>query len=345
MKASQWRQWRASLRDTWLLLNEFRTPLFLFTIAVLGIGLFYDGRARLVHEATGSLAESIYLVLSLAFFQPAGDFPDDVFLQIVFFIMPIIGLSTLASGLADFGMLIFNRKLRNKEWEMAVASTFNNHTILVGLGHLGYRVVQNLHAMDEPVVAIELNPSADLVQTVQAMGIPVIQDDATREAALQAAGITRARTIVMCSQNDALNLQIAVRARNLKPDIRVVVRIFDDDFAESLQKQFGFLAMSATSMAAPAFAAAAGGADVTRPITVENESLSLARLALEPDSKLIGKTICQVEDRYDLNVVLLKRKGQPDVQPANDRVLEKHDTLAVLGNPQQISLLVHDSHA
>lgn len=344
MKPSQWRQWRASLRDTWLLLNEFRTPLILFTMAVLGMGLFYDWRAQQVGEATNSLAESIYLALSLAFFQPSGDFPKDILLQMVFFIMPVLGLSTLAAGLADFGFLIFNRKSRSKEWEMAVASTFSNHTILVGLGHLGYRVVQNLHAMDEPVVAIELNPSADLVQTVQALGIPVIQDDASREAALQAAGITRARTIVMCSQNDAMNLQIAVRARNLNPDIRVVVRIFDDEFAEALQKQFGFHAMSATSMAAPAFAAAAGGADVTRPITVENETLSLARLTIEKGCKLVNQTIGQVEDDYDLSVVLLKRKNQPDVQPANDRILAPNDTLAVLGNPQKISLLVHDSH-
>ena len=54
--------------------------------------------------------------------------------------MPIIGIGILAQGLADFGSAIFNRKTRNKEWEMAVASTLNKHTILVGLGHLGYRV-------------------------------------------------------------------------------------------------------------------------------------------------------------------------------------------------------------
>ncbi len=75
-----------------------------------------------------------------------------------------------------------------------------------------------------------------------------------------------------------MNLQIALKARSLNPDIEVVIRIFDEDFAHSLQEQFGFTALSATEMAAPVFAAAAAGADVTNPISIEGQQLSLARL-------------------------------------------------------------------
>jgi Trk K+ transport system NAD-binding subunit len=239
--------------------------------------------------------------------------------------------------------MLFNRRARSKEWEMAVASTFSDHTILVGLGHLGYRVVQNLHSMEEPVVVIELNPSVDLIATVQSMNIPVLQDDATRQLALEAAGIRQARTIVLCSQNDSINLQIAVKARNLNPGIRVVIRIFDDDFAQSLQEQFGFTALSATSMAAPAFAAAAAGADVTRPITVEGQALSLGRICIGKKSKLRGLEVSATEQKYDVSVVLLKRAGEPDMHPSGERILAEGDTLAVLGNPQRISILVHDN--
>jgi Trk K+ transport system NAD-binding subunit len=226
---------------------------------------------------------------------------------------------------------------------MAVASTFSNHTILIGLGHLGYRVIQNLHEMDEPVVVIELNPSADLTATVQAMNIPVLQDDATRQLALEAAGVRRARTILLCTQNDSMNLQIAVKARSLNPNIRVVIRIFDDDFAQSLQEQFGFSALSATSMAAPAFAAAAAGADVTRPITIEGEALSLGRLKVGKVSKLNNANVARIEQKYEVSVVMLKRAGEPDLHPLGTRILNEGDTLAVLGNPQKISVLVHDN--
>ena len=63
---------------------------------------------------------------------------------------------------------------------MAVASTMSNHIILIGLGHLGYRIVQKLNEMGENIVVIELNPSVDTFSSIQAMNIPVIQDDATR---------------------------------------------------------------------------------------------------------------------------------------------------------------------
>jgi voltage-gated potassium channel len=148
---------------------------------------------------------------------------------------------------------------------------------------------------------------------------------------------------VLCSQNDSLNLQIAVKARSLNPQIRVVIRIFDDDFAQSLQEQFGFTALSATGMAAPAFAAAAAGADVTRPIMVEGEALSLGRLCVGKTSKLQNVDVSNIEQRYDLSVVLLKRAGEPDMHPSGERTLKEGDTLAVLGNPQKISVLVHDN--
>src|SRR5689334_7367338 len=229
--------WRASLRDTLLLLEQFRTPLILFSVAMVGIGSVYYYASHQLGEPLGSLAESIYLMLTLTFLQPSGNFPTHPFLQIWFFLMPIIGVVTLAQGLADFGILFFNRRARSKEWEMAVASTFNKHTVLIGLGHLGYRVVGKMHEMEESVVVIELNPSADLIAEVQKMGIPIIHDDATRPAALEAAGVERAHTVMLCMQNDAVNLQVALKARSMNPKIRVVIRIFDEDFARALHEQ------------------------------------------------------------------------------------------------------------
>lgn len=337
------RKLRASWRDTTLLLREFRQPLILFSLTLLlGANLYYQ-LARGYGEPIRSFSEAVYLMLTLTFLQAGGEFPTQPLLQAFYFGMPLIGLVILAQGLADFGYLLFNRRARSKEWEMAVASTFENHTILVGLGHLGYRVVQNLFKMEEPVVVIELNPNADLFGTVQGMNIPVIQDDATRQTVLEAAGIRRAKTIVLCSQNDSMNLQIAVKARSLSPTIRVVIRIFDDDFAESIHQQFGFVALSATSMAAPAFAASAAGADVTRPITVEGQSLSLGRLTISKGSKLHWRSVAEVQTRYDVSIVLLKKQGQADLHPSGKEVLREGDVIAVLGAPDRLNAVVHDN--
>ncbi len=335
--------WRVGLRETGVLLREFRLPVLIFAGAIVGLGLLYHFLAAQAGEPLNSVPEAIYLMLTLTFLQPSGNFPHAAILQVFYFLLPIIGVVTLAQGLADFGVMLFNRRARSKEWEVAVASTFHDHAVLVGLGHLGFRVVQKLHEMKEHVVVIEQNPDVDLFAAAQKLRIPIIQDDATRPIALENAGIPRARTIILCTQNDSINLQIALKARKLNPQIRVVIRIFDEDFAESLRDQFGFVALSGTGMAAPVFAAAVAGADVTHPISVEGQQLSLARLTIQPAAEFIGKSVGFVEDNYHLSMVLLRRDHHTEMHPTDDKLLEQGDVLAVLGGPEQISNLMHDN--
>jgi voltage-gated potassium channel len=122
------RRWRANLRETQILLREFRRPLVTFALAVVGLGLVYHFLARQVGEPLDSLPEAIYLMLTLAFLQPSGSFPNTPILQVFYFALPVIGMITVAQGLADFGVMLFNRRARSKEWEMAIASTYNKHT-------------------------------------------------------------------------------------------------------------------------------------------------------------------------------------------------------------------------
>jgi Trk K+ transport system NAD-binding subunit len=338
----QIRQWKAGWRDTLILMREFQSPLILFAVAVIGGGLIYRLIANAVGEPIESLSEAIYVVLTAAFLQPVGEFPKYFGLQLFHFLMPLIGVVILAQGLADFGSLLFNRRARNKEWEMAVASTMNKHIVLIGLGHLGFRIVQRLHEMGESVVAIELNPGSHTTIAARELGISVIEGDARHNSALDGANIKEARTIILASQHDAMNLQIALKARSLNPKIQVVIRIFDEDFAHSLQDQFGFVALSATEMAAPVFAAAAAGADVTNPISIEGQLLSLARLTIPESSILSSKTVGYVEDNYHLNIILLRHDHQSEMHPTDQCPLHAGDTLAVLGGPEQLSRLMQD---
>ena len=338
------RHWKAGWRDTLILLNEFRTPLFIFMVAVIGGGLLYKAIAEWVGQPPiPSTSEAIFIILTAAFLQPAGDFPQYFGLQIFHFIMPLVGIIILAQGLADFGSLLFNRRARNKEWEMAVASTMNNNIVLVGLGHLGYRIAQRLHQMGKNIAIVELKADQHTVIAAREMGIPVIEEDARNATALDGANIKDARTIILASQNDAMNLQIALKARSLNPKIQVVIRIFDEDFAQALHEQFGFIALSATEMAAPVFAAAAAGADVTNPISIEGQQLSLARLTIAPSSLLAHKTVGYVEDNYHLNIILLRRDHTSEMHPTDISPLNAGDTLAVLGGHEQLSKLMQDS--
>jgi len=334
----------ASLRDTALLLREFRTALIVFLVAIFSSGALYFSIAQQVGEPLRNFTEAIYIVLSLAFFQPPGDFPESPFLEAFFFFMPLVGIISLALGLADFGYLVFNRRARSKEWEMAIASTLEKHHVLVGLGHLGFHVVEHLKvAMNQQIAVIEQNPSADMFKAVQDMDIPIISDDASREFVLEAAGVRRAKSIILCMQNDAVNLKIALKARSMNPNIRVIIRIFDDDFAKALTEQFGFMALSGTGLAAPAFAASATDAEITRPVSIEGEALSLARIHINPGCKLENETVGGIEDGYNTSIILVRHDGTSNFHPVDSHPILANDIIAVLGRPDILHQLIHDS--
>ncbi len=324
-------------------MRQFAWPLLIFALVIIGGGLLYYILALNAGEPVDTPAEAVYLALGMALLQSSGDFPHVWYLQLFYFAMPVIGLGILAAGLADFGTLFFNRRARRKEWEMAVASTFNRHLVLIGLGHLGFRVMQTLVETGQEVVVIEQDPKANLAGEARRLGVPVIQDDGRRLEALEGAGTAKARGILLCTQNDVLNLQIAFMAQRLNPDIEVVVRIFDDQFAADVAQKFGFRALSATGLAAPAFASAAAGVDVTRPITVDGRPFSLASLTIHSGSRLAGLSVGQIEAEMDVSVVLLRRNGTSDPHPAADQLIAAHDVIAVLGEPDYIARLTGES--
>ena len=300
--------------------------------------------AIIANEPFDNLPEAIYSVLGLAFLQPTGEFPAAWYLQLFYFFLPIGGIFLVAMGLADFGLMVFNRRARGKEWEMAVASTYENHIVVVGLGHLGFRVVKKLFSLDLNVVVIDIQPDPNLSEHIQSLGLPIIEDNGTREAILLAAGIETARTIVLCTQNDSLNLQIALKARNLNPEIDVVMRIFDDDFACSLQKQFGFRALSATGMAAPVFAASAANIDLTSPINIEGVPHNLARLIISQGSKVGGMLVEDIEEKFNVSVVMVIQGGVKDFHPSGEIRIKDRDTIAIIGVPGNINKVVQMNH-
>lgn len=343
MKHSKKRLFRrieAIWRDTTLLLKEFFWPLIIFCVILIGGGILYYNLGIQAHEPVSSLPEAIYLVLGLIFLQPTIPFPNDWHLQLFFFLLPAIGLSVIVQGVAEFATLFLNKRARNKEWEMAVASTFDNHVIIVGLGHLGYQILKNLLQIDLDVVVIELDPDKELITEVQALGIPVIADDANKQTTLENAGIQKAASIILCTQNDPLNMQMAIKAKALNPEIKVVTRIFDEYFADAIRTQFDFIAMSSSVMSAPQFAAAAAGIEMTRPLTIEGESYSLARFDITENSNLIDMSVGDIEQDYDVSLVLIKRNDSTDNHPRSDKLIKANDCIVVLSSPLRIKNII-----
>lgn len=330
----------AALRDTWVLVREFRDGLILFA-AILLIGAL---SFRLLWNASQPeplrFLEALFAMLTMIFLQPTLDFPEQWYLDLYFFVMPVLGIIALARGLSDFAALLFNRRSRQNEWEVAVISTMRDHIIVAGVGHLGIRVVRELVLTDEDVVVIEQKAESSRLDEVRSYDIPVLVGDARSPEVLRRAGIEQASALIVCTNDDLINLQIASRVREIDANIRIVMRMFDDEFARFIAERFGIAAvMSASGMAAPAFAGAATGTEITQTFKVGDQVLAMGRIDVQRGSRLDGATIGEVERSTDASIVLLRSDSGVDLRPPPDALLHAGDEIAVVAALPQIKLL------
>ncbi|WP_316524663.1 NAD-binding protein [Kitasatospora brasiliensis] len=181
------------------------------------------------------------------------------------------------------------------------------HVIVVGLGNVGTRVATQLHDMGVPVVCMERDPQARGIAAVRALGIPVVLGDGPFEQQLRRARLKHSRALVAVSGDDATNLEAALEARHGNPEVRVVVRLFEDDFASHFYRTLDNAASRSVSyLAAPAFAAALMGREVRGTLSVLRHVLLIAELKVEDGSGLIGLNRHDLEDPGGVRVIAVR---------------------------------------
>lgn len=324
---------RAQLRDTRILLRQFRVSLLSFIVlAVGGTLLFWFYYEHPAEHTRLTLNQSVFAAFSLIFFQTGNvAYPDNLWIDLLYYVMPIGGLAIIGDGVVRFGLQLFNKELRKEEWNVSLATTYSHHVIVCGAGRVGYRLIEQLLQFGDEVVAIEHNTDHPFIPRVRdELRVPLIVADARRPDVLKQAGVERAHAIVPCTDNDLTNLEVALNARELNPGIRVVMRLFEPELAQKVSKAFGLgTAFSTSALAAPAFAAAVRQQDIQQALYVDDQLVALSRIDVQPGAALVGKTVAQVEQLLDVNLVLRKHDGQMDLRPEPNLVLDAHDHIIV----------------
>ncbi|MFN8372846.1 MAG: TrkA family potassium uptake protein [Anaerolineae bacterium] len=333
-----WRALRAAWRDTRALAREFRRPLLLFLTTILGGGLLY--RELLAGAGYGYLpiVDMPYIVLRLMVFEPHMDsYPPEPQIIIFWYAMPLLAIYILGSGVSDFMRLFFNRDERRDAWEEAVASTYRNHIIIVGVGHVGLRVLRTLAQMGFDVVAIDQHKKPDIEDELSALDVPMIIGDARDRTILAKAELQYAQSLIACTANDNVNVEVIMRARDLNPDIRIVARMWDDQFSNQLARFMNVQAvLSASDLAAPAFAGAAVGIEITQTLSIHNIDYSMIRLNVEASSFLEGQSIGKLQRENNMDIVLHGRKDEIAVQPDTGVVVKAGDMLVIFARHDHI---------
>ena len=278
-------------------------------------------------------SESLFATYSLFAMQPVYPLPADWALRFVYFVYPLLGLLVVADTVVRVALLLFSRQENQKEWTKVLASTYRDHIILCGLGRVGYRILERLLGWHLDVVVIEKSNDSPFVQRVQQRKVPLLLLDARQEESLITAGIEHAHTLIIATNDDLGNVEIALDGRRLNPKVRVVLRMFDDTIAGKLADAFHLdVAFSSAAVAAPLVAASVLDLEIIGSFALEGRELFTAKLHVPDQSPLVGQTLGQVANHH--RVMILSRKtqsGTMQFSPAPSDPIEAGDCVVVHG--------------
>ncbi len=126
--------------------------------------------------------------------------------------------------------------------------TYKNHIILCGLGRLGHFIAAELLKRGEKIVIIESNETSADVDYFRNLGADVYIGNARLARVLQDVGVVQAQAVIAVVNDDFANLEIGLNARSFQPNLRLILRIFDESMAQKIKENLDIhltLSMSA----------------------------------------------------------------------------------------------------
>ncbi len=170
-------------------------------------------------------------------------------------------------------------------------------------------MLEELNEQHVPVVCIEKSPSGSVMARARALKVPVFERDMRDDDALIHAGVERAKLIIIATNDDLANLEVALDARRLNPKIKTAMRQFDQAIAAKLQQSFDVgYAFSSAAVAAPIVAAKALGLFAAAPeVEAVAPGMRTVEIVVDAGSKHEGKVVAEIERMHSVKIVLARR--------------------------------------
>jgi CPA2 family monovalent cation:H+ antiporter-2 len=188
-------------------------PLALgLTMFQAGEFAFVIGRVGIATESIGAELYSVIMAVTL----------------VTMFITPFISRATTPI----YG---FIRSRRRDEPVMTInieRDELHDHVVMAGAGYMGRAVAGVVRRLGLPIVAIELDQHR--LESCREAGLALIYGDAAHPLVLKAAGIERARVLLITTPAPTVTLAIARHARQLSPELQIVARAESQESLEDL---------------------------------------------------------------------------------------------------------------
>lgn len=280
-------------------------------------------------EGAADFQTTLYSVYRQLFFEPIEELPGRPIGRAIVWVTPLVGVVLVAQGLMKVAAAVFDGEARRDLWDSIMTDQMRGHIVVCGLGHVGYRVVEELRRLGEEIVGLEQNEDGQFVEIVRAWGIPVYIGDARRDELLVTCGVARAKAVVCATSNDLANLEVALDSKRMNPGVRVVMRMFDQRLAGkvggALELDESF---STSALAAPLIAIQATQEGVRSAYRVDTQVRVLAEVVIGP--ALAGETVSAAEDKVACRIV--QRRGADGVTFSTARgrdLLARRDVVIV----------------
>ena len=268
-----------------------------------------------------SLLDAVYFTVETVTTVGYGDYSfrsEPAWLVVFAVLLMMSGALFVAVFFALVTNMLVSRSIEESLGRQKI-TVLRGHVLVIGLGTVGLRVVQQLRDAGRDVVVIEMNEHNRHLGQLRALGVPVSIADATLPEVLASARLSTASAVAVLTSDDLANLETGLAVRDQLgprwPDVTVALRIFDPQLAHSVQQTFGFRYVRSTAaLAAPWFVGAALGLDVLSTFYAGDEPLLVARLTVTPGGGLHGLRMDELAART--RVLALRR--------AADRAVLEH---------------------
>jgi CPA2 family monovalent cation:H+ antiporter-2 len=240
----------------------------------------------------------------------------------------------------------------------------DQHVVICGYGRSGQNLARLLDR--EKISSIALDNDPERVREASTAGHSVVYGDATRREVLIAAGLLRAKALVVSVADTQLALRVLSMVQQTRPGLPVIVRTTDDADIEQL-RQAGAAEVIADIMEGSLMLASHalmllgvplprvlahirstresryelfrgffhGSTDVDEDS--ERPQPRLHSVLVTPGAAATGRTLSSLKlDVLGVEVKSLRRRGAPPRKPAAETVIEEGDVLVLLGLEERL---------
>jgi Trk K+ transport system NAD-binding subunit len=209
--------------------------------------------------------------------------------------------------------------------------------ILCGLGRVGWRVLDFLKVAGLRVVVIDIkaDPADPRLE-----GVTVICGDCRKRELLEQAGVGQARGVLILTGDDLLNISTALAVRHLHADVRIVIRMFNQNLLARLGKAVANIyALSVSALTSPVLALTALTGEALGSFGSGDDLQQVAELQIGERARLQGQVIADAAARYHfLPIAHLPAQGEPAFlnEVHSEIRLTEGDRLIVAGKPHDL---------